>query len=156
MPRVVQLPVLSRPRNDNDPMLVEFGLDWDSSCRIWRMILAMAVRDAATAVQYHPWRPDGHLAYVRAGVRHSLVPPPPELARQVMAAAGSLICGTWFGRVSWRLFRCPLRASGRVMLAGEYGLSEWAGVVWSAGPAFGADWYLLDEMAASSRAIGSR
>ena len=147
MGKPVQLPDL--PTGD-ELMLVEFGLGWAELCRLWRMVLAMAVRDGASSVHYHPWRADGHLSYVVAGVRHALVPPPPELAHRVAAAAGALACGSRLGAAARRWLGWPHRAAGRIRLIGVSGESVWAGVVWSAGSLIGVEWYRLDH--ASTRA----
>jgi hypothetical protein len=152
MGRLVQLPDLLTPTSEGDPLLVEFGLNWAEFGRMWRMILAMAVRDGASSVHYHPWRPpDGHMCYLISGVRHQLVPPPPAHAYRVAAAAGALMCGSWLGAVSRRWLGWPLRTSGRVSLTGGLGTSEWAGVVWVVGslvgvvgPLAGVEWYRLD------------
>jgi hypothetical protein len=140
----IQLPPLPPPNPDDGPTLVEFGLDWDSVCLMWRMLLALAVREGAESMHYHPWRADGRLSYIVAGVRHVLNPPPPKLAGRVAAAAGALACGNWAGAVSRRLLGWPVRASGRVRFAGEHGPSEWAGVVWADRQVVGVEWYRLD------------
>ena len=141
MGKPVPLPDLP---TDDGLMLVEFGRDWDELCRMWRMVLAMAVRDGASSVHYHPWRADGHLSYLVAGVRYEMVPPHPELAHRVAAAAGALVCGSRLGAMSRRWLGWPSRAGGRVRLTGQSGESEWAGVVWAVGPLAGVEWFRLD------------
>ncbi|HEX4608936.1 MAG TPA: hypothetical protein VH092_12085 [Urbifossiella sp.] len=153
----IRLPDLP-PSGEGGSMLVEFGLGRDESDRLWRMVLAMAVRDRALSVHYRPWRPpDGELCYLVSGVCYQLVPPPPALARQVAAAAGALVCGSRLGAATRRWLGWPLRAGGRVRLVGEYGVSEWAGVVWeigslpgAVGPLAGVDWYRLDPFPAAA------
>jgi hypothetical protein len=119
------VPLLDLPTDDGQTS-VEFGLDWGELCRLWRMVLAMAVRDGAASVHYHPWRADGHLSYLVSGVRYELVPPPPALARRIAAVAGALACGSRLGAVMRRWLGWPIRTSGRVRLIGKTGESEWA------------------------------
>ena len=144
MGKPVRLPDLPAPAAADDPQLVEFGFAWADLCRLWELLLALAVRDGASSVHYHPWRADGHLSYVVAGARYAMVPPPPELARRVALAAGALACGTRLGAACRRWLGRPVRASGVVRLEGPAGPSEWAGVVWSAGSRVGVEWYRLD------------
>ncbi len=131
MVRVVHLPDLPRP---GGPMLVEFGLDRGEVARMWRLIVAMAVRDGAVSVHWHPWRAADALAYVVGGVRHSLVRPPVALDSVVSAAARELITGggMWSDlgrRLGWRSTelsdstpnwsRHPTPAAGRRVGGGE-------------------------------------
>ncbi len=139
MVKLVQLPDLPSA----EPWFVEFGYEWAELCRMWRMILAMAVRDGAASVHYHPWRADGHLSYLVAGVRYELIPPPPWIARRVSAAAGTIICGNRVGAASRRWLGWPLQAAGQVRLAVGSDVSEWTGVVWSVGSLTGVEWYRL-------------
>jgi hypothetical protein len=140
----VQLPDLSALMSENGGEMVEFGSGWAELCRMWRMVMAMAVRDGASSVHYHPWRADGRLSYIVSGIRYELVPPPPAFAPRLIAGAGALICGSWLGAASRRWFGRPLRAEGRVRLVSGLAASDWAGVVWSIGSHAGVEWYRLD------------
>ncbi|MBN9517284.1 hypothetical protein J0H58_02010 [bacterium] len=135
MSKTLQLPDLER-----EPNSIEF-----SECdRLWRMVLAMAVRDGASSAHYHPWRANGPLSYVVAGIRYELIPPPPTLARQLAEAVAALAGGNRLIATLRRWFGRPPRASGRVRLIGPDGLTNWAGVVWSAGGALGVEWYRVE------------
>jgi hypothetical protein len=140
----VQLPDLTVIDSTDGQLLVEFGLDWAEFGRFWRMVLAMAVRDRAASVYYHPWLAGWNLSYLVAGRLHALHPPPPEVARQVAAAAGALMCGSWLGAASRRWLGWPIRTMGQVQLIAASGSSEWAGVVWSVEKTIGVEWYRLD------------
>src|SRR6187399_673902 len=67
-------------------------MTWDCT---WPEVLAMAVKDGATSVQYHPWRTDRLadfvLSYVITGTRWGLIRPPPEAAGRLLAEARRLL-----------------------------------------------------------------
>jgi hypothetical protein len=119
-------------------MMVEFGLDQAEVARMLRLVLAMAVRDGAVSVHWHPWRAADALAYVVGGVRYSMVRPPPELDGVVSAAAralaGGWVVGRWLG----------LSAAGRFRCVGAVGPSEWCGAWWRAGGVCGAEFHRMD------------
>jgi hypothetical protein len=139
----LQLPELPQPCPDDARLLIEFGLDWPEHIRLWKMLLAMAVRDKATSLHYHPWRSDGHLSYIVEWQRYELVPPPFNLSRRLALAAGAMMCGNRLTAASRRWVGWPLRASGRLRCASTFGTSDWAGVVWSVGSLIGVEWYRL-------------
>jgi hypothetical protein len=126
-------------------MLAEFGLDRAEVARMWRMLLAMAVRDSAASVHWHPWRAGNALAYVVAGVRYSLVRPPPALDPLVAAAGRELVAPSWVRSAVGRWLGWPV--AGRFRCEGEYGVSEWCGVWWRAGGVCGVELHRLDTAA---------
>jgi hypothetical protein len=156
--KLVQLPDLSTlMTQDAGRLLVEFGAgsDWAALGRMWRMALAMAVRDGASSVHYHPWRADGHLSYIVSRTRYVLVQPPQELARRAAAAAGALACGGRLKTALRRWLGWPLRAAGNVRLVTGVATSDWAGVVWSVGSLCGVEWYRLDPPGSQENAMNA-
>jgi hypothetical protein len=133
-------------------MLVEFGLDRGEVARMWRLIVAMAVRDGAVSVHWHPWRAADALAYVVGGVRHSLGRPPVVLDPVVSAATRELITGGGMWSALGRRLGWP--AAGRFGCTGAGGPSEWCGVLWSAGGVCGADLHRLDVAVAPVVEVG--
>ncbi len=142
MVRVVQLPPLPRAVVPGDRLLVEFGLGRPEVARMWRMVLAMAVRDGAVSVHWHPWRAADALGYVVAGVRYSLARPPAALDGLVSGVARELVAP---GRVRSAVGRwLGLSAAGRFRCESEYGPSEWCGAWWGTGGVCGAELHRLD------------
>ncbi len=136
----VELPAFPPP---DEPMAIELGGgDRAEFRRLWRMVLAMAVRDRASSVYWHPWQEGDALSYVVAGIRYVLVRPPAEPDSLTLAAARELIGG---GRV-WSVIAGWLRSpvAGRFTCEGEHGRSEWCGVWWQAGGVCGAEFHRLD------------
>jgi hypothetical protein len=118
--------------------------------KLWGLVLLLAVRDRAASVHYHPWRPDGGLAYIVANVRYVMVPPPAGLAGPIVAAARSFIAspgpvGRWV-------------AGRRGAVSGSFTLDvygqqfEWDLVGWAAGPRCGADFFRVAPPAEASPA----
>jgi hypothetical protein len=106
----------------------------------WGPVLAMAVKDRASSVHYHPWRTDRMadfvLSYVILGTRYGLLRPPPEAAGRLLAEARGLICP---GRL--RRLAAGRTVVGRVRLVGAGGTWEdWCGVCWSGGGLAGVEW----------------
>lgn len=113
----------------------------------WPAVLAMAVRDGAAFVHYHPWRTDGPqdsvLSYKVGGTVYGLVrPPEPEFGRLLAEARKLLAPG--------RLARWWVRLTGATtvghlrLVAASGDATDWCGVVWSAGGVSGADFHRLD------------
>ena len=149
MARTLAIPDIIGLGPNPDPAIidwsqVEYGPEKSDLDRIWRMILAMAIRDSAEAVHYHPWGPTYTLSYIVSGTHYGLVPLDPDATDRLISVAGELICGNRLGRLSRCWFGWPVRASGRVTLTGSFGKCDWAGVVWSVGSHSGVDWYRLD------------
>jgi hypothetical protein len=140
--RRLLLPTLP-PADADGEQLAEFELCWDDALRLWKMVLAMSVRDAASSLHYHPWKPSGGLWYVVKRVRWALVPPPNVMARPLALAAGSLLSGR-VGAVLRRRFGWPLRTSGWLRVDSEFGPATFAGVVWETGGVFGVEWHRLE------------
>ncbi len=153
MRTLLQLPDFPNTTSDSDPVLVKLGFDWADLVRLWQMILALAIRDGAASLHYHPWRTDGHLSYIVDGVRYEMIPPPPELARQVATAAGSLICGNRVGAACRRWLGWPVTTVDRVQVVFRGTTTEWAGVVWSAGGVVGVEWFRTDSIAVSTNPL---
>jgi hypothetical protein len=100
----------------------------------WPEILAMAVRDGAASVHFHPWRTnavcDDLLSYVVGGVQYGLLPPDPESGRRLVADARRLAAPGPAARLrAW----AAGGAVGRVRLVAGRDESEWCVVCWGAG-----------------------
>lgn len=114
---------------------------------LWLMALAVAVRDGATAVHFHPWRmdrsPAGLLAYVVGGTVYDMIPPAEEFHERVLAEARELLApgrlARWWGRLT------GAATVGHLRLVATSGYeSDWCGVVWSAGGVSGVDFHRLE------------
>jgi hypothetical protein len=134
VPRTIDLPELPPDPGPDDPWLMEFTIDRAGAERMWKAVLAMAVRDRASSVHFHPWRPDA-LAYVVGDARHALGQPPSELDGELLAVARELIAPGPDAS--------PADAVGRVLLRTQQGGAEWVGVCWAAGGTEGADFFRL-------------
>ncbi len=122
--------------DDGDGTLVPLCDDPAVLGKLWGVVLLLAVRDHAESVQYHPWRPDGGLSYVVAGVRYALLPPPDHLAGPFIAVARSLFTragrgrdGRWLGGPACGAFE--LRMWGHVFV--------WDVVMWLSGERAGVE-----------------
>jgi hypothetical protein len=97
----------------------------------WPEVLAMALRDGATSVQYQlSWiDPDSgdSLSYVTDGIRYGLAPPDRESGREMMASARRLAAP---GLIDRMLAWIAGSAMGRVQMVSNSGESEWRVVVW--------------------------
>src|SRR5262245_36510686 len=85
-----------------------FGLDRPEIDRMWRVLLAVCVRDRATARSWHPWRLGGPLFYLVHWQRRWLVRPPAELDPLVLAAARDLLAPSRLRSVLARWFGWPV------------------------------------------------
>ena len=125
----------------DDDMIVELTDDPAVLCKMWGMILLLAIRDHATSVHYHPWREDGGLACVVANVRHVLEPPPAELSGAVIAAARSVFTpaarGGLLARLGWRRRAEPACSSVELDVWGN--VLVWDAIVWSSGERAGVE-----------------
>lgn len=148
MPSIVELPPFYDASGEIDARAVEIGLSdrptHDDLIYLWRFTLAMAVRDGAVSVHYHPWRKDFELSYIVSGTRLGMVPPLRSLEVPFVAAAATLLGGSGNGSAVRKWLGGPPQASGRVRLVDASGSSDWAGVVWSADGVGGVEWYTLD------------
>ncbi len=144
MKSVVQLPDLVIEFGESGLVEFEDHVTWNNSYLMWRLVLAMAMRDGASSVHYHPWRSDGHMSYIVAGTRYEILEPPPKFAAMLAEVAESLASASWFGRIArgWR-GRTHLTA-GKVRLNAVTGESDWAVVVWTIDAQCGVEWYRLD------------
>lgn len=61
--------------------------------QMWAMVLLMAIRDYASSLHYHPWRPHGGLSYIVDDVRHEIMPPPDRYAGDLLAIGRSMFLG---------------------------------------------------------------
>ena len=108
----------------------------------WPEVLAMAVKDGAVSVQYHPWRTDRGadwvLSYVVGGTRYGLIRPPAQAAGRLLTDAHRLLRP---GLAS-RLF-AGRSVTGRVRLVGDSGATEWIGVCWSNAGVQGVEWHQI-------------
>jgi hypothetical protein len=148
--KVIRLAVLS----DGD----EMGCSPDASDAVacdlfWRVALAHAIREDATAVSFHPWRagPDGEgtLTCTIADVRCDMVPPDPapEFTGQLLAAARRLAATGPLARLwAW----VTGGAVGRIRLVAAQGASDWCVVSWGHGRLAGVEFYRLSLAPAAS------
>jgi hypothetical protein len=110
----------------------------------WPDVLAMAIRDGAASVHYHPWRTnavnDDALSYVVGGTRYGLLPPSDESGVRLLATARRLAVPGLFGRLrAW----VTGAAVGRVRLVTSTGGSDWCVVCWGRGGLAGVDFLRL-------------
>ena len=150
---VVQLPTLPAPTDD--PLSPEAVADlyaarvtWDCT---WPEVLAMAVKDRASAVHYHPWRTDRLadfvLSYVITGTRYGLIRPPAAAAGRLLAEARRLLCPSRVRRLT-----AGRTVVGRLRLAGDAGVSEWCGICWTGAGLSGVEWQRVSPVEASAHA----
>jgi hypothetical protein len=143
MPIVIQLPAAGEAGAPDSSGAVELTTDRAGAEQVWRLILALAVRDDAASVCFHSWRTDP-LACLVGDRRYVFDPPPADLVRELLPAARALL-----GAEALPSFD-PLAAAGsqgagaeRVRLESPDGSSEWVGVWWSAGGAAGVEFHRL-------------
>jgi hypothetical protein len=117
---------------------------WPHALLIWRRVLAVAVRDRASSVHYHPWHGQP-LTYIVACKRYEMVPPPDWHRRTLVLAAGAMVAQTWVGAWSRRFLGWPIRASGLLRLPDKGRVTEWAGIVWSVRGRSGVEWNRVDD-----------
>jgi hypothetical protein len=106
--------------------------------KFWGIVLLLAIRDRATSVQYHPWRGAGALSYVVDDIRYEMVPPEPEDAAEIAAAARAMF--TRRPGVFARLFGCGPVSCGTVALAVN-GPTVWDVICWSSGARSGVEFF---------------
>lgn len=117
----------------------------------WQELLAMAVRDGAVSVHYHPWRTnavrDDTLAYIAGGARYGLVPPTEEAGAELLASARRLAAPGLFGRLwTW----AAGGAVGRIRAVTASSESEWCVVCWGRGRLAGVDFLRLSPVPAAA------
>jgi hypothetical protein len=139
--RLIDLPDFP-PADSPVNRLIEFGLDRHEIDRFWRVLLAMCVRDRATALWWHPWRQGGALAYMVHGKRLWLYRPPVELDALMLAAARDLLSPSRLRAAAARWLGWPV--TGHFQTRGGPGASEWCGAVWSGNGVWCADFHRLD------------
>ncbi|MBX9580824.1 MAG: hypothetical protein K2X87_11000 [Gemmataceae bacterium] len=148
--RVVHLPDLATPTDE--PPDPEFVTDlyagrargWGCT---WPEVLAMAVRDGAASVHFHPWRTNGVqdnvLSYQVGGVVYGLIRPAEAEDERLLAHARELLApgrrARWWGRLTRAATVGHLR-----LVAASGDETDWCGVVWSAGGVSGVDFHRLD------------
>ena len=114
------------------------AMDW------WVGILYMAIKDQASSLHFHAWPTSGvaneGLRYVVDWTHYELIPPPFEMAGEMVEAARELL-GTPIRSRFERLF--GLNTSGRFRLASKTVVTEWAGVCWKCDSAMGVDLFRL-------------
>jgi|GEM_PF-6854957 len=133
---------ISIPDLDNATGLIEFGLARTEMIRMWCHLFAMAVRDRATSVHWHPWREGEALSYIIRTTRYTLMRPPTELNTLTSAVAREFVVpgrirstiGRWLGR----------SVASRFICVNSLGPSEWCGVWWAIGSINGADFFRTD------------
>ena len=117
------------------------GHDW-----AWPTLLAMAVRDRASALRCHPWRDgsanDDVLSCVVDGVQYGLAPPTPAAAARLLRDARRLAAPGLFARF-WAWL-----AGGAVGPLTVVGDAEWCVVSWGRGRLAGAEFLRLGPPAA--------
>ncbi len=116
----------------------------------WSEVLAMAVRDGAASVHYHPWRMvsgrDDSLSYIVGGVRYGLLPPDAESGRRLLAEARRLAAPGSLARFrAW----ASGHAVGRLRLVAASGESEWLTVFWGRDRWAGVEFLRLSPVAES-------
>ena len=106
----------------------------------WPEILAIAVRDGAASVHYHPWRTnavcDNVLAYVVGGTRLGLIPPTDDAGVALLAEARRLAAPGLLARLGARISRVTV---GRVRPVASSGESDWCVVCWGRGRLAGVE-----------------
>ena len=132
--------VLAAEPPDGDSTLVPLTDHPAVLAKFWGCLMAMAVRDHAASVHYHPWRADGGLAYVVHTVWYAMASPPPELAGPMIAAARDLFVHP--GRRGWLRWRGKVDC-GSVELDVAGRRIVWDAVVWSAGGRTGLELYRI-------------
>ena len=157
MTGTLQLPEL--PGGSDEPLDPAFIAAWSdgSACwpASWPIVLAMAVRDGATEVHYHPWRTDAGgdaLSYLTGGIRYGLVTPDAGSGRQMLTAALRLAAPGPVARL-WACVACS--AVGRVKLVAASGESEWCVECWGRAGMAGVEFLRLSPVTATASA-GSR
>lgn len=117
---------------------VSFLEKLESSKQKWTlaMLLAMAVRDGASSVHYHPWRSGEELWYVAQGQRFTLLTPDSESCTALLYDAKQLVANGLVARLSAWMSGC---AYGQVRLVNETGESQWGVVYWSRGQLAGME-----------------
>ena len=128
--------------------LVQVELDgtMESGRCLWAFVFAMALKDRAWSVRYHPWLGEARLSYMVFGQWYSLRPPSADMNRAIISAARGIIGG---GIVT-RLLGTSLAGPFEVEWQGSR--TEWVGSVWAAGGKEGAEFYCLSVPAAAQRA----
>ena len=117
---------------------------WPSSILIWNLVLEMAIRDRASSIHYHPWNV-GSLAYVVDDKRYEMVPPPADISRTFVLAAGSMLAKTRAEVWSRRFLGWPIRASGLLRFPCDGRVTEWFGIVWKVHSFTGVEWNRVDD-----------
>lgn len=153
----LRLPEL--PGGTDEPLDPAFLAAWSdgSACwpASWPIVLAMAVRDGATEVHYHPWRTDAGgdaLSYLTGGIRYGLVTPDAESKQQLIATARRLAAPGLFARI-WSYVASS--AVGRVKLVAASGSSDWCVVCWGRSGMAGVEFLRLSPVTATA-SLGSR
>ena len=143
MRNIIQLPNLSHLYDSDSGNLVVC----EDARTLLNMVLAMAVRDQATSVHFHSHRigstTDVVLTYVVGGGRYELVAPPTEIAGELFAAGCVMLAPRgWWGCLRRLVARAVGGCSGQFRVVDADGhSSEWYGVVWSAGPIAGLEFF---------------
>lgn len=125
------------------------GDSWgEVAWKSWLSLLAMALRDGANSVHFHPWPTTIHgcqFSYLVGGTEYGLVPPRSELIPFLAEAwRVRLAAGRW-GRVRrWLFPRQTVAGKLRTVLHGK--ATEWAVICWSVGTAEGVDIYRLSPL----------
>jgi len=144
---VLHLPVFAYdpdPRFDDPAFVSDLYADRLRFTVTWPEVLAMAVRDGAASVHYHPWRTnatcDDVLSYVVGGTRYGLLAPDAESGGRLLADARRLAAPGPLARLrAWAV----RGAVGRVRLVAASGESEWCVVHWGRGPLAGVEFLRL-------------
>lgn len=108
--------------------------------QFWGMVLLLAVRDGASSLHLHPWRPDRGMTYIVSGVQYEMVPPPSDHGIPLVQSARCL----FMRNSSWlrRLLRPAEVSTAASFVLDVWGnLYEWDVVYWDTGARMGVDFY---------------
>ena len=137
----VELPVFVRSDTDELATVFYHAPDLAGLGEMWRYFLAMAVRDRAARVHWHPWEAGHALSYTEGGKRYTLVRPDESLDAVTFEAARRLISPGLRGYLARRFLRS---GSGRLFCESEFGPSVWCGVWWADREHCGVEFVRLD------------
>jgi hypothetical protein len=121
---------------DVDGFAVVEGEGPDAAWDLWVLVLLMAVRDKARSVHYHSWLGEDALSYVCPDGWHTMMPPKPPLATQMVQV--------WLDRLSrkpkwWPFHRRHQQGTGVVHIGDDQWSIGWYVSCWSRDGVEGVD-----------------
>jgi hypothetical protein len=123
--------------------------------RLWRMIVAMGIRDHASSIHYQPYAFGHALYYIVDWVQYGLVTPPEEFAKTLVESIKMALTkaqGNSFTKMLKRLIRSRV-VHATIDFVAEQETTTWDVVAWSGNDSSGAAFYRVSPIPNHSKPL---